>query len=221
MATETIIVRPAYVQFNEANNTVYPSSLSPDNTHMAINEEVADDDASYIITKFAAQAPIGFLIPEDYIDLTPTSINVYFKAKEDQGSRVGIAYAYDINDSGRCVFAASRIETIYTTTYQNYCVAIPKEDLSAFYNYTKQVDSNMKPKYGTVAIVGESTKSNTTITQVYLELIYGEPEDAIYIKENGSWNMVSGTVYKKQNGVWTAVDSSTLQNEMNYILEIL
>lgn len=206
MATETLILRPTHVG---GMSERYPSETADDQTWSLIAEEVADDDATYIIPTI--NTAIFFTVPDEYLSLTPTAIKIFIRAKASANATCQISLC-----------GANADDTEFTTVYQTSASNVPSADLESVYQVLAKNITNTG--HGLQILVTGNSKSTIYLTQAYLELTYGEgtdtpTSDVIYIKENSVWTAFSGEIYRKINSAWTLTDASVLQSGTKYIVQ--
>lgn len=206
MATETLILRPTYVGGMPER---YPSETADAQVWSLIAEEVADDDATYIIPTINTK--IFFTVPDEYLSLTPTAIKVFIRAKASADVIPNIVLCgTSVNGSG------------LTTAYQTSASDMPYADLESVYRLLA-ANTNTTGHELQIVAMGDS-KSTIYLTQTYLELTFGEgtetpASDVIYVKEDGAWVAISGQIYKKINGAWTVTDTTVFKDGNKYIFQ--
>lgn len=177
--------------------------------YLLINEEVADDDATYIYVSVGgtnnagggAIVTLGGTLPSGKFKVTGAKICIRAKATNSGTSSVSVRLASDKNDSSFSV----------TTSYKTY------SDTNVGATYIgKTYTSSSFPEL-LLNIKADGAKANSKdssfevrITQVYLELEYeligGEPSFGIYIKVASTWKEIK-SAYKKVNGEWISITS--------------
>lgn len=218
MATKTIILRPTGGE--KGSSTCYPDTLEVWET---INEEIADDDATYCIApKKSNTTTLTFTIPDKYKNLTPSSIKFHHRTKCSKGTDDGTSVFLLSYNNGADNAYISAGQTPLISTYQDYVIEISQDILDTLYSILLGIDNPSFHIYLTSGYSNDKNVGSAQITQVYLELTYEVEDDtsseSMFIRQNGSWVELSGAIYSKQNGVWTLTDSSILQNETHYIL---
>lgn len=220
MATETLILRPT--DGSAGGLACHPDTLDPWDL---INEEVADDDATYVAMASGSMfsiASIKFTLPDEYKTVVPSSVKVHHRTKSYGASDTAVIWKCHITNPEDGSVSVSEVgRNTVSSTYQDYVVEISQDILEIFYLTLLNPENNHVSYQCTTANSGKDSNSGINITQVYLELTYeaeDSPSESIFIRQNGSWVELSGAIYEKQNGVWTLVDSSTLQNKTHYIL---
>lgn len=229
MASETLILRPVSVGTIMGTPSRYPSDTSDANLHILVSEETADDDSTYIA--MPSMLYFNFTLPDEYIDKTPYSIGIYFRAaNKSTDATINTTVYITIPDSESETGYASAVladNIELTSSYQTFRQEISTEYISHFYSVLTDKDSiaNFAGARGHVLFdctdTSNTKSSDTRLTQIYLELIYNDSEtthtDIIYVKQNGNWVAIDSTFYQKQNGAWVLTDSSVLQNGFQYV----
>lgn len=231
MATETVILRPdgIYTQSTSSILTCYPSDVASKEQYLLVCEEVADDDASYVIIS-SILFSFGFAIPTEYVGKTPSSIKIFFRQKlENAGTSASLAiklgavgsnseYYYNMTNYSNCDNITTEVPV--TTEYTSLMVNVPRDNLSQLV-----FDERSTHIFVGHTVSGSGSKSaNPRTTQIYIELTYGdEPETlkTIYLKENGSWVSVPCTIYQKQNGAWIETDATVFEDGNQYTFQEL
>lgn len=231
MATETLILRPTGVG-GTGTPAYYPEDTGDYEYYKCVSEEIADDDASYVVCNSVIFGYM-FTIPDEYINMTPSSVKIHFRvrAEVENSADVLILDGYIASTDSTNGYSDRTIGEIknLSTTYQNYCEEISQEYITPFYtalcdkdHFIPESESAFNNEYHIGLLLTSSDKNSCYLTQLYIELIYGESEtetsETIFIKENGSWVALSGDVYKKEDGTWVLSDSSVLQNGNRYVV---
>lgn len=202
----TLTLRP--ISSEDNISTLKCSSGS--SRYLLINEEVADDDATYIYVSVGgtnnaaggAIVDLGGTLPSGKFKVTGAKIYIRARATNSGTSSVSVRLASDKNDSSFSV----------TTSYKTY------SDTNVGATYIgKTYTSSSFPSSISLNIQAGGAKANSKdssfevrITQVYLELEYeligGEPGFGIYIKVASTWKEIK-SAYKKVNGEWISITS--------------
>lgn len=220
MATETLILRPVLVT-NPANCTYYPSDTSSDQIHTLVSEEVADNDATYIIAKTQTNSPnFSFSIPESYQDRVPLGIKLCGVAKRYDSSEVETLiglywYATSTSSSN----APITIGSFENDDWTYFSISYSEEHIEGAYNRILN-----DPQGSHLSVYRSNASKNDAegiaITQLYLELTYEKEESttsyAVYLKNNGVWETNRGVVYKKIDGSWQEATPASLSTDIKY-----
>lgn len=236
MATETVILRPNDSRADGTNRESYPS-VDPTEYWTLVSEEVPDDDSTYVKPHLLLTSGVNYNfpgIPEQYKDKTPTKIKVYIRGcNKDTATTANLGVEIAIfDDSTSMGYNKKQIADSPITlsnVYKTYYIEIPEEYKLSFYAILTNENSEIKndgegevTPIRTSGNVGNKDTSDVRVTQLYLELEYSNEEDepttseTIYLKQNGSWNAISGDIYKKENGTWILKDVSVLQQGLKY-----
>lgn len=228
MATKTVILRPydTTIPSNQDYVTLYPSDTAAENANLLINEAEADDDSTYVILH---NSLIGtkhdFKKPSD---LTIIGVKTHCRAKSS-GTSNAVALAMSVipaegSELDEAVGTAKSAEP-GTSEWENYSADYSDDStIMEALNNSEYTKISIKCYSGSSPGSGNKTTSvPTSITQVYLELTYEEPETTttpIYLRENGTWNAVSGTIYRKENGVWVESDDTVFTQGDQFALNV-
>lgn len=223
MATKTVILWPiGTFEATDSRVSWVPTDVDKNNLHMLVNESVADDDATCITIDANSFARVSFYV--DFpIGKTISSIKVYCRAKTN-GDMYGVSVkiaTYD--ESNENLGSEGGTATSIIGEWSNYVVEMPSEAINSInseecrYAYLMLLCG----KRTTSSSKGELTE--TSYTQVYVEVTYEEPETAtpIYLRENGTWNAVSGIIYRKENGAWTEADDTVFTQGDQFALNVI
>lgn len=223
MATKTLILRPTNVTCdNESLVTLYPTDTTLSNAHLLVNEEVADDDATYITGGLGSNINYHFTFtkPEDLKNITGFSFVVRHKL-EASSSQHSIEYKIYLNTNNYTLCTMTENSTIYSNMSENITDDI-KNVIIGILNNAQDLNFYITQAVST----GSSSKSKPIrTTQMYIELTY-ENNDAIlqYFKQNNKWiNIGEFAVHYKRNGKWSLLNDlqiDWLTNEQ-YLIEVI
>lgn len=216
MVTE--ILRPINVEYDSEKITLVPSSTEVEDAYRLINEDVADDDGTYIsITEtgtnnaikcyFEAPKRKSFLIDSVRFVLkvkTETSelalhLDVLFGDNEDEIE----TFTFDVPQDWETLSCNGLDVSTYIEDY--------------VMGYSENFSLCLKVNSNTTS--SSSKNSTLDITQIYVEITYAVDEETIYFKENGSWNAVKGIIYRNTNGQWYGTNSGIFENGDKYIFQ--
>ncbi len=227
MATKTLILRPIRVgASDESLMTLYPSDTTISNAHLLVNEEVADDDATYVsITGAGTKAYYYFQYnkPEELISITDVAIKT--RDKLESGSNAGVG-SFAINNTTYGVITTGSVST---SEYNELALVASNSDsfLEAWNNAT----SDTTIEVGRSVHTNSSKASPIRTTQVYIEITYEasepiepDPEptinNVILTKKNGLWTTINYiSVYCKNSNSWVLSDDYILQNNQKYTIK--
>lgn len=223
MATKTIILRPTSITCdNESLVTLYPSSVTMANAHTLVNEEVADDDATYITGGLGSNINYHFNIskPDDLKSITGFSFIVRHKM-EASSILHSIAYKMYLGTDNFTLNTFTTNELTYLNMNDSVTNDV-KDAIISLMNDTS--DFNF---YITQAVsTGTSKSKPIRTTQIYIEITY-ESNDAVvqYLKQNDTWvNIGELAIYYKQNYKWGAINDiqvSSLFADKYYLSEVI
>ena len=227
MATKTLILRPHIVNFeDETLITLYPSGTSITNASILVDDEVADDDSTYILGSKGSVIYYSFRdwIPEDLGAITDFKIYSRCKAEvagtSNQSNPFSFVYNGDGTDGTRIAYLSQYLgkDTEYVT--KTFDESINDETLLS-HLYNMIISSYISFDIMISQNIDTDSKSNPIrITQVYIEITYETKKTfkPIYLKSNNIWTPIQGTIYQKTNGVWTETTPETLQNNTKYLI---
>lgn len=221
MATKTVILRPTGNSslWPDSSIIVYPSDTTSEQAYLLVNESVADDNATYVaVSNSLVGFEISFELPENrsiigsrlHVRVNCTSFKYNMSFKPSENNDFSNKCQCDINSDGWEDYAIDLINDDYFMT--NFSLNQFTTFLVGF--YAGSISSSK----------GGNNDTPVVITQVYLELTYEEPEITaipLYLRENGTWNAVSGTIYRKENGAWVESDDSVFTNGDQFALNVI
>lgn len=220
MATKTLILRPTSSNNMDAGGvSVFPSDTSTDNIYLLLNEEVADDDATYVdISTTLASLSLGFTVPNKYLGIDPLSIRIIIRTMTPTPSGAMIQYgpALRVTDgTGKDVESHDPPEDIIFDVYETYNIEVINTQkvwdacitgANFLYIQMRKVSSSSSKNDGSVI----------RYTQVYIEVDYEGPDTpTAFIKDGMLWKE-SEAIYIKKNGSWVECDNSSLANGTQY-----
>ena len=208
MATKTLILRPVEVTATQgAQVSLYPRNIILSNAHTLVNEEVADDDATYVLIHGVGESVNYNFIYEKPVDLVAvTNLTIHAIEKLESGTDKGNLYLYIDDVSPPLTYSGN----LTTSEYTDF-ISFPANQ-SAYEYFTNATESvAFRLKRSTSSVSSKSSPVRTT--QVYVEITYEtSASEGLYLKENGTWTSIPYTIYQKQNGVWVQTDSSVFEN---------
>ena len=220
MATKTLILRPTSITSeNTSLVTLYPSDTTMDNAHILVNEEVADDDATYITGGLGSNVSyhFNFTKPDDLKKITGFSFLIRHKFEASSAQHT-ITYQLYIGANNYTLksLAGSDNPTVYTDMNENITDEIRNAIISAIN------DEQNTSFYITQTITGNSSKSKPIrTTQIYIEIIYENNASIIqYLKQNNTWiNIGELNLYYKRNAKWSKKNDHELDRffDKNYV----
>lgn len=223
-----LILRP----INDAIKTSHSCS-SGSTAYILVNEEVADDDSTYIyqtLSTDSASAGSWFNIEiPDIRNFKLLSFETCARAKatskKSSDTKVLIHYLY-INGKFIQLGIYGNLSDKYTNFYRPYDDNKDAEKLGALIGKTFEKFSDTGiTGFGisTSGVKGASKNDDfeMRVTQAWLKITYEEvlepdpgTSTSIYLKQNGAYAQAKA-IWKKTNGVWVKqTDTATLKNEM-------
>ena len=177
MATKTLILRPTSITCdNESLVTLYPSGTTLSNAHLLVNEEVTDDDATYITGGLGSNINYHFTFakPDDFKNVTKFSFTVRHKL-EASSQQHSIAYEIYLNANNYTLCTMTENSTVYSDMNENITDDIQNSIVNALNN-----DQNLN-FYITQAVSTGNNKKSKPIrtTQMYIEITYETNEAVI------------------------------------------
>lgn len=221
MATKTLILRPMSITSDDISLvTFYPSDTTIDNAHILVNEEVADDDATYITGGLGSgiNFHFSFTKPEDLKNITGFSFKVRNKF-ETSGSNHNVTYNMHIENNSYALSSLTTNPTVYTDMSEsilddtrNIIIGILNNNQNLNFYITQTSGTNNKSK-------------PIRTTQMYIEITY-ESNDAVlqYFKQNNEWvNIGELNIYYKENNEWSSLNEVQLESYISkkYLIEVI
>lgn len=203
--------------------------------YQAISESSADDDSTFIHNNSMASNTTSetttsiFSLPYSIPDNTKiTSIKLYLRMSPGNGTVSGVLsensvylgivcgteITYLEKFSSSLGFTSGTSNTIY---YKTYTYDHSQTSLDSI-NSCKNI-SGLQCIIASEAVRNSASAKSfqyVKITQVYVVITY-EENKPFYLKQNGAWTELAGTLYQKQNGVWVEAEPSVL-TEGNYVI---
>ena len=222
MATQkgTLIFRPAASK--GSITTTMPPNTTVEDCYKLVNEQTSDDDATYVSIK--QYESIWFrLLPEVNVNISDVDIIRYYcvckknTSGADSNIHIGLGTWSDETESYEVGQPSE------TSWYTNNNSIVITEDSASHLTLRDAVKLNNLAFY--VNDNATTSKYVWDITQVYLEVVCTYevvdeplPTSTIYLKENDSWCILSGTLYQKQNGAWVGIGVYELSTGNTYTI---
>lgn len=111
-----------------------------------------------------------------------------------------------------------------TGDWEDYEVAIELTEFLTTINNPEYTRLRLHFSTGASPGTQKSTYTPADITQVYVVLTYDDGETTtapLYLRENGTWTAVEGTVYQKVDGAWVESGADVFQEGDAYGLVTL
>lgn len=222
MATKTIILRPTSITSNdESLVTLYPTDTMMSNAHMLVNEEIADDDATYITSGLGSRIQYRFTYtrPDDLNNISGFSFTVRHKS---EGSDSGTTYTLYLTSNNYVICSTSSGNSAaYSNTSDNITDDIRNSIITEFDN----VESSLNFYITQSTATGSSKNKPIRTTQIYVELTYVDNNAVVsYFKQNGTWVKLDNFImYYKRNHQWTLLNDLQLDlySNKNYLSEVI
>lgn len=220
MAVQTIILRPTGVNTQRSQNIDsnnqprFPAETSDENLHLLVNEEIPDDDTTYLKSKVVGSF-LYFYFPVELLEnIKPLDIRVVARQKVDDINGGTILTLYGTDSEGNSVNGGASILCGNVDVYETHAQSV--SNLEILKSSTLKADQFILSWN-----LGDTTEKAGTVwlTQIYIEVDYddeaggGEPEETavLYLKKSGAWEGISGKVYNKVNGAWVVGTLDDLQ----------
>lgn len=204
MAAKTVILRPTKTIGYEGNITVKPAETEMEDWYKLVNESEQDGWATYI--KVGASDPegsvtLGFDCPQ-IGSISAIRVVAWFEATKLQRKRPATVTAIkkngDIIGSEDIVIVCDNNTTSSVILEGNAdCTSIIPLPASADIASFQLKLTGVKP----------TKPQEVTYSQVYMEVTCEESLTSIYLRQNGIWEAVEGTVYRRENGAWVQSDT--------------
>lgn len=218
MATKTLILRPISVtSTDESLVTLYPTDTTMANAHTLVNEEVADDDATYITGGLGGSINyhFSFTKPDDLENITDFSFKVRQRL-EASSTASSTSYQIYLTSGNYTLCTFSEDATAYTDLSSSLATDNMNSILGEFNNATSKLDF-----YITQTVASANKAKPTRTTQLYIEITYqNSVKDAVYLKQNNEWvKLNNAMLYRRYNHSWSLLDYSILEKNNEYLIK--
>lgn len=229
MAEQSVILRPmsSSSTTSDVDNgmNVQPTDTTLEDVYLLVNETEADDDATYVeLTAVISSFDLYF---EKLLMTNISGVKLHCRC-DSQGTTHALRAqltAVPIEGSELNEITSSALNTDPCTTgWANYALDFSDEVtlIEALNNseYT-QIRATCLSGAAPSSSKGSNGVGVVKYTQVYLELTYDNSETTttpLYLRENGVWVAVEGTVYQKVNGAWVTSSADVFQEGDSYQL---
>lgn len=213
MALETLVLRPS------SDKSCQHSASSGSACYAMLNEETADDDATYIYQTINSTSNrnqvSNITLSGDSIvgNITVKSATLLSRAKISKNGEVAnYSCAFSLPQGSSLGIASGKL----SASYSNHIV----KDINLVDKLNQYAtEHDPLPSSLDCVITTEGKKSSAKngngyirITQVYVAIDYELNEaQHLFVKENNVWQPYTKG-YKKQNGVWVSTDITSLFN---------
>lgn len=221
MAENTVILRPIS-DINIINNGGTVLSTNPTDAteiYLLVNEEVADDDATYI-NVFGTEANYGDFSFTFGLDVSKipsnvriTNVQMYVRGKQSAGT-TRLYSSLVVNEVSTEEYSVASGGSSYGTTSASLDIT----DIGIINDYIK-TNKELPSIQFTIRIHKNETGSQAKthyyyLTQCYVEFTYEEITGLnIHTKSNDTW-IQAQAAYQKQNGAWVEIT----ENECKSVL---
>lgn len=211
-----LILRPT----GDAATTSHTCS-SGSAAYLLVNEEVADDDATYVYqtinSKDGGAKASWFKISAPSIEnFKITSVEVWYRGKTTttKSSDTSATIYYLLLNNERVQGGADEL----TSSYANHSKIYTNLNGSTFKNFKETGITGFGITTSGFKGASKNDDYEMRITQAWLKIIYEPVSETtatgIYIKQNGAYTQAQAA-YKKVNGVWVQqTDIAALKTEM-------
>lgn len=222
MATKTLILRPTSItSSDESKVTLYPSDTTMANAHMLVNEETADDDATYIIGGLGSTINyhFSFTMPSDLKNILGFSFVVRHKM-DASSSNHSVQYRMALGSGEYLLGTLTTNPTAYDDMFSALDEDTTDEIISSLSGTTT---SNFYVEQ--IVATGNNKSKPIRTTQMYIEITYENNTSTIqYVKQNGIWvNIGELNFYYKRNGSWRKRNDNELDQflDKNYAMGVI
>lgn len=206
MATKTLILRPVKVTCDdESLVTPTPNDTTIDNWHLLVNEEVRDDNSTYLLCKSPSNVSYHFnyIKPIDMQNIVGFNLHIVDKCN----NAVTTTFSYTLFLVNNYVLPNFSRDTNTSWATEDKIITANQSDSTNIFNELNSVSDFYVTQGLSSGNMGNKV-GEVLVTQVYIEIIY-ESVDIIYFKSNDIWmrNLCPG-VYSKNNVEWVKLKSS-------------
>lgn len=222
MAEQSMILRPtasAVLSSVNGNVTFFPSDTASENAYLLVNEAEADNDATYV-TVNGLEPLILFFTKPQATTIVGVKLHCCVNSQGTKSAFGAVLAAVPAEGSAlNDVESTTGNVGTYITGWASYAM-----DYSNDTAFIEALNNNEYTQIEARCVGGTTTNAKpgaAKYTQVYLELIYDDGESTtipLYLRENGAWTAVEGTVYQKVNGAWVESNTDVFQDGDSYQL---
>ena len=230
-----LILRPA-ADLNNNDNMQYSSGNVG---YLLINEETADDDATYV---YGAYDSTTFSRRSQRFSTQPiqlnkrikvTSVKTYVRCKTTKSKSEDIAQyrvVVNLRTSGDVGYSVNNEDVDVTTSWKTYTYTFAPTDFNVGTNKDDIIfERGYYSTFGYLSVslwgkkkVDKNDNFQTRVTQLYAVLTYEElsepePSSGIYLKQNAAYSQAKA-IWKKTNGIWSKTDKTAIDTTKNYRL---
>lgn len=217
MAVKTVILRPISVTTsNESLVSFYPSDTTLPNAHLLVNEEVADDDSTYIVGGLGGNVNyhFSFTKPNNLKDVADFSFIV--RSRVESGTGDSTSYSLHLQSNKYSLLTVSNNSTSYVDSSDATSTDI-KTSIVADLNATT---SNLEFYISQDVATGTNKSKPTRVTQIYVIITYNDNnDDVFYMKKGGSWIKLGNTILWKYNNTWSSLNLGLIANNSKFYVK--
>jgi hypothetical protein len=220
MATKTIILRPSLVTASDVNLvTLYPSDTTFNTAYLLVNEETADDAATYISCSIQSELIYTFYYNRPIYPIKITDISIHARHKAESAGSL---------DTSNTIKNTLLIPTEFTcetsvlgksTEYIDFNVSIDNKE-GILQEINNMISDGFTIKWKLTMPTGTKDKPIRT-TQIYITITYEDLFENFYIKNNDNWEQISGIIYAKYGDTWKRRDLLHLQDGRKYFIHCI
>ena len=226
MATKTLILRPVSVTCDDTSLvTLYPTSTALSEAHLLVNEETADDDATYITSGLGSNVNYHFVFdkPSDFKNIIGISILIRYKF-ESTSTMHSLTYTVNLDtESFAITNTATQTSTAYVDQIESFADDL-QSMIAAELNSTQSLSFYITQALSTT----QSNKSKPVrTTQMYIEVTY-ESSDPIlqYFKQANKWiSLGELALYYRSSDSWDLLTDLQIDEYVDankkYLIEVI
>ena len=226
MASKTLILRPiSLTSDDESKVTFYPSNTTIANAHMLVNEETADDDATYITSDLGSNVNYHFVFdkPSDFKNIIGISILIRYKF-EASSSMHSLTYTVNLStESFAITNTTTPTSTIYADQIENFTDDLQSAIVTEL-NNTQSLSFYITQALSTT----QSSKSKPVrTTQMYIEVTYENNSSVLqYFKQDTKWvNIGELAMYYRSRDSWDLLTDlqidAYIDPDKKYLIEVI
>ena len=198
MAVETLILRPSSYTFWSSSTSHNSPNTTKENLHLLISEEVADDNATYIIEKNSVTGGgANFVVPNLYLNKIPIAIRLICRECTTISNSI-VSYGFYVNDKQIYRSESHNLQEEYKT----FTDIVPSDRVAYLW---KALNENCSIQVRFTPNGSSSDKNNNgcevRVTQAYLEIEFG---NGIFVKINDKYKLAY-QMFQKYDNIWTEV----------------
>lgn len=217
-STETLTLYPA------ADSSLKHSCSAGSEGFSLINEETADDDATYIYhdvntTSSKTITSTFKIVGSNTGKIQITSLEIHARAMANYSSILGdthtLTLTASIDGTSLGSGSASYVSNSYSDINATFEISSNKDLAGKEYSSLSAVNIILSMATAGAYSSRKGSAFQIRITQLYVIITYtkvtDETETGMYLKTNGVYNLCAG-VYQKVNGVWVQLTHDEMKN---------